>query len=101
MTGWVDVVTPQAYAKFLADHTGASTALGKEIFDGVCATCHGALGEGDYGPPLAGNGTIADPKALEQLLRNGKNKMPAVGATWNGDTMTSATTYLKERFGGG
>jgi cytochrome c oxidase subunit 2 len=102
MTGWVDVVTPAAYSKFLADHTGANNqVVGKEVFDAVCATCHGSLGEGDYGPTLVGNGTIADPKALEQLLRNGKNKMPAVGATWDQQTMDSATGYLKERFGGG
>jgi cytochrome c oxidase subunit 2 len=102
MTGWVDVVTPAAYSKFLADHSGANNqVVGKEVFDGVCATCHGSLGEGDYGPPLAGNSAIADQKALEDLLRNGKNKMPAVGATWDQQTMDSATGYLKERFGGG
>ncbi len=101
MTGWVDVVTPAAYAEFLAAHTGASTTLGKEVFDGVCATCHGLAGQGDYGPRLIGNGVVADPTALEQLLRNGKNAMPAVGKDWNDDTMKAATTYLKGRFGGG
>jgi cytochrome c oxidase subunit 2 len=101
MLGWVDVVTPAAYAKFLAVHTGASPVVGKEVFDGVCATCHGLAGQGDYGPSLVGNGTVADPTALEQLLRNGKNQMPAVGKDWNDDTMKAATTYLKERFGGG
>jgi cytochrome c oxidase subunit II len=102
MTGWVDVVTPAAYSKFLADHSGPSNrVVGKEIFDGVCATCHGLSGEGDYGPTLVGNGTIADPKALGQLLRDGKNRMPAVGATWDQQTMDAATGYLKERFGGG
>jgi cytochrome c oxidase subunit II len=101
MTGFVDVVTPAAYSKFLADHTGAATALGKEIFDGVCATCHGLSGQGDYGPRLVGNGVVADPKSLEQLLRAGKNKMPAVGASWSQDTMDAATSYLKGRFGGG
>jgi cytochrome c oxidase subunit 2 len=102
MTGWVDVVTPAAYARFLAAHTGMNNdVVGKEVFNGVCSTCHGSLGEGDYGPPLQGNATIADPSSLEQLLRNGKGKMPAVGATWDEQTMDSATAYLKERFGGG
>jgi hypothetical protein len=27
--------------------------------------------------------------------------MPAVGSTWNQQTMDSATAYLKGRFGGG
>ena len=101
MIGWVDVVTPAAYARFLASHTGASSAIGKEVFEGVCATCHGLSGQGDYGPPLVGNGTVADPNALEQLLRTGKNKMPAVGKDWDDETMQSATSYLKGRFGGG
>jgi cytochrome c oxidase subunit II len=101
MIGWVDVVTPGEYSRFLSQHTGASRVLGKEIFSGACATCHGLSGQGDYGPKLVGNGVVADPKALEQLLRNGKNKMPAVGATWDDNTMKAATTYLKGRFGGG
>ena len=101
MTGYVHVVTPTQYASFLAAHKGASPALGREVFQGVCATCHGFAGQGDYGPPLKGNAVVADPAQLEKLLREGKNKMPAVGATWDQETMTAATTYMKERFGGG
>jgi cytochrome c oxidase subunit II len=101
MTGRVDVVTPAAYARFLAAHTGATAIRGKEIFDGACATCHGLAGQGDYGPTLAGNTTIADTKGLEDLLRTGRNKMPAVGQTWDDTTMQAATAYLKGRFGGG
>jgi len=101
MTGWVDVVTPAAYSAFLAAHRGASTALGKEIFEGACATCHGLAGQGDYGPSLATSATVRDPKALADLLRTGKNKMPAVGKDWDQTTMDAATAYLKGRFGGG
>jgi cytochrome c oxidase subunit 2 len=101
MTGFVDVVPAAEYQSFLAAHAGASKALGKEIFDGVCATCHGLAGQGDYGPKLAGSAVVTDPKALEDLLRNGKNKMPPVGATWDPEVMQAATTYLKGRFGGG
>ena len=101
MTGFVDAVQPADYQSFLAAHAGASTALGKEIFEGACATCHGLAGQGDYGPKLAGNALLTDSKALEQLLRQGKNRMPAVGATWSPAVMQSATDYLKQRFGGG
>jgi cytochrome c oxidase subunit 2 len=101
MIGWVDVVGPAAYARFLAAHTGASSAIGREVFDGVCATCHGLSGQGDFGPRLIGNSTVADTQGLEQLLRNGKNEMPAVGKDWDDETMRAATTYLKGRFGGG
>lgn len=101
MTGYVDVVGPAAYARFLAAHKGASRALGKEVFEGVCATCHGFQGQGAYGPKLVGNALLSDPKALALLLKSGKNNMPAVGATWNADTIQAATAYLKQRFGGG
>jgi cytochrome c oxidase subunit 2 len=101
MIGWVDVVTPAAYAKFLAAHTGAAGTIGREVFDGVCATCHGLAGQGDFGPRLIGNSTIADTQGLEQLLRICKIEMPAVGKDWDDETMRAATTYLKGRFGGG
>jgi cytochrome c oxidase subunit II len=101
MVGVVDVVSNAEYQAFLGKHAGASAALGKEIFEGVCATCHGLAGQGDYGPKLAGSQALANRKALEDLLRNGKNKMPAVGATWDPQVMQAATTYLKEHFGGG
>ena len=38
--------------------------LGKEEFDGVCAKCHGLAGQGDIGPPLAGNPLLADRHGL-------------------------------------
>jgi cytochrome c oxidase subunit 2 len=101
MIGFVDVVRPAQFRRFLAAHTGTSRALGREIAVGVCASCHGLAGQGDYGPKIRGSAVVADPKALEALLRNGKNKMPPVGATWDEETMRSATTYLKEYYGGG
>ena len=102
MTGCVDVVTHRRRTGASSPRTaGASAALGKEVFEGVCATCHGLAGQGDYGPKLAGNAVVADPKALEQLLRQGGKSMPAVGKTWSDDAMKAATDYLKRRFGGG
>ena len=74
--------------------------VGKEVFYGVCASCHGFRGEGLIGPAIATNPTLNDPKALRQLLRNGFGKMPAVGATWDDRLMNDAVGYLKARFGG-
>ena len=100
MIGYVDVVRPNEYASFLAAHTGVNKTVAKEIAVGTCATCHGLAGQGDYGPKIRGSSVLSDPRALEALLRNGKNKMPAVGATWDDTTMRSATRYLKEYYGG-
>jgi predicted AlkP superfamily phosphohydrolase/phosphomutase len=74
--------------------------VAKEIAVGTCSVCHGLAGQGDYGPKIRGSSVLSDPRALEALLRNGKNKMPPVGATWDDTTMRSATRYLKEYYGG-
>ena len=100
MIGYVDVVRPNDYASFLAAHTGVNKTVAKEIAVGTCSVCHGLAGQGDYGPKIRGSSVLSDPKALEALLRNGKNKMPPVGATWDDTTMRSATRYLKEYYGG-
>ena len=100
MIGYVHVVQPSEYANFLAAHTGVNKTVAKEIAVGTCSVCHGLAGQGDYGPKIRGSSVLSDPKALEALLRNGKNKMPAVGATWDDATMRSATRYLKEYYGG-
>ena len=52
--------------------TQARGELGKETWEGVCAKCHGLAGEGGIGPRIAGSPTLADPAALENLVRNGR-----------------------------
>jgi cytochrome c oxidase subunit 2 len=101
MTGFVDVVSASEYRRFLAARREPGAVLGKEIADGVCATCHGLAGEGDYGPPIAGSAVLADEDALEQLLRQGGTRMPAVGKTWSPEVMETALDYLERRYRGG
>jgi len=97
----VAVVSRADYETFLATHRPSSPAVGQEIFTGTCAKCHGLAGQGDIGPKIAGSALLADPKGLETLLRQGKNKMPAVGKLWSDAQMKAALAYLKEHFGGG
>ena len=101
MIGFVDVVDPIEYRRFLGAHAPASRTVGKEVADGVCATCHGLAGQGDYGPPIAGSALLADRNGLEQLLRQGGTRMPAVGETWSPEVMQAAVAYLEQRYGGG
>jgi cytochrome c oxidase subunit 2 len=75
--------------------TGA-TELGKEQWEGVCAKCHGLSGEGGLGPRLAGSVVLADPAAIESVVRNGRRTMPAVGAGWTDEQMEALTSYLEE-----
>jgi len=91
MSGFVKVVSAQQRQ---------AVRVGKQVFYGVCASCHGFRGEGLIGPAIATNPTLNDPKALRRLLRNGFGKMPAVGATWDDKLTNDAVGYLKSRFGG-
>jgi cytochrome c oxidase subunit 2 len=97
----VAVVSRADYETFLATHQPSSSAVGQEIFAGTCAKCHGLAGQGDIGPKIAGSALLAQPQALEALLRQGGKKMPAVGKLWSEDQMKAALAYLKEHFGGG
>ena len=101
MIGYVDVVRPAITRASSPRTRGRTRPSRKEIVDGACAICHGLAGQGDYGPKIRGSSVLADPKALEALLRNGKNKMPAVGATWDDPSRCGPRRgYLKERYGG-
>jgi mono/diheme cytochrome c family protein len=83
-----------------AEQTTGSVELGKETWEGVCAKCHGLAGESGIGPRIAGSPTLANPQALEILLRHGRagpqGVMPAVGVDWNGQQIASLVAYLKE-----
>ncbi len=96
----VAVVSRAAYEEFLATHGAGSREVGKEVFTGVCAKCHGLSGQGYIGPKLAGNALLAQQQGLEDLLRNGKGRMPAVGKDWSDEQMKAATDYLKENLSG-
>ena len=97
----VVVVSPATFEGFLATHSPGSRAVGKETFNGVCAKCHGSLGQGAYGPKIAGSALLTQPQALRDLLRHGKNRMPAVGKDWSDAQMNALIRDLKGRFSGG
>jgi cytochrome c oxidase subunit 2 len=97
----VVVVSPATFNGFLASHAPGGRAVGKETFNGVCAKCHGSLGQGAYGPKIAGNATVADRAALETLLREGKGRMPAVGKDWSDAQINALFGDLKQRFSSG
>ena len=81
--GTVVAESQAAYDAYLA--TLAPT-IGKQDWSGVCATCHGNLGQGGYGPNIATNSLLVQAGALARILRNGfvgsAGAMPPVGDTW-------------------
>jgi cytochrome c oxidase subunit 2 len=104
MLASVEVLSPDAFDAWLAEREEQQAAntspLGEELWEATCAKCHGADGDGGYGPPIAGSDLLDDPDAVEQLLREGRGQMPPVGRDWNDDQMEAITTYLEANVGG-
>jgi cytochrome c oxidase subunit 2 len=101
MLAAAEVLPPDAYASWVGNRVRDAAALGEETFNGVCAKCHGLAGQGDIGPNIAQSGTIADSKALANVIRNGTGKMPAVGKDWPQRQLDATIAYLQKRFGKG
>ena len=80
-----------------AQETGDSD-LGEQIFDGVCAKCHGDQGQGLIGPGFSAS-TVSSAESVAEIVRNGRGKMPVVGEEWSDQQMKALTDYLRERFG--
>jgi cytochrome c oxidase subunit 2 len=96
MDGVVNVVPPSQGTASPA----VGAALGKQVFQGVCASCHGLSGQGGIGPAISTSSTLQDKAALAQLVKNGAGQMPAVGNTWDDRLVNALSAYLKQRFGG-
>lgn len=79
-----------------AQETGDSD-LGEQIFNGVCAKCHGDRGQGLIGPGFSA-ATVSNAASVAEIVRNGRGKMPAVGEGWDDRQMEALTNYLRERF---
>src|SRR5437868_2160656 len=75
--------------------------IGKQIGKGVCATCHGNLGQGGYGPPISSSTLLTQTAGLIGILRNGfdtparPGAMPPVGDTWPQGEINALTAYVK------
>jgi len=103
MIAYVKVLPATEYDAWVQRRVHSLSEVGRETFQGVCATCHGLSGQGDIGPPIPTSPLLADRGAMTLLLRNGRNRMPAVGKTWTDAQLSATLDYLQERFhaGGG
>jgi cytochrome c oxidase subunit II len=97
MTATVLVQSSQGYQNYISK-TAAAT-LGKQEWAGVCATCHGNLGQGGYGPAIQTNSILKQERALSGIVRNGLTgtigAMPPVGDTWSGVQLVALAKYVK------
>ena len=105
MTASVEAMPREEFDAWLEEEAEAqengTSDLGEETFTGACAKCHGPEGEGDIGPALKGNGLLADPETVEDVVRNGRRTMPPVGTDWEQRQMDALTEYLEEELLGG
>jgi cytochrome c oxidase subunit 2 len=97
MLATVRAESAQAYQTYISKT--AATTIGRQEWTGVCAMCHGNLGQGGYGIAIANNATLAQASALEGILRNGvtgtQGAMPPVGDTWTKAQIDALVAYVK------
>ena len=107
-------------ASFAILHSEPSKAIaagadGKAIYDGKCAACHQATGQGTPGvfPPLAGNAnvTASNPHDIIDAVKNGLNKpkqiagkqysggMPAWKGQLSDAEIAAVITYVRSAWG--
>jgi len=76
---------------------------GEKVFQGNCAVCHQTSGEGmpPTFPALKGSILVMQAPAEEQvdLILNGRNVMPAFGATLSDLELAAVITYTKNAWG--
>jgi len=96
MLAAVEVLPEREFDAWLEARETETSELGEEEWVGVCAKCHGDTGEGGIAPRLAGSPILLDPEALEELVRNGRGEMPAVGADWTEEQVDALAAYLEE-----
>jgi cytochrome c oxidase subunit 2 len=98
MLATVVAETPTQYQAYVSKTAPAT--IGQQEWGGVCATCHGNLGQGGYGPDIANNSLLTQTSALTGILRNGftgsLGAMPPVGDTWTSAQVHALAAYVKK-----
>ncbi|HEU5214094.1 MAG TPA: cytochrome c oxidase subunit II [Gaiellaceae bacterium] len=100
MHATVAAESQQAYDQYVS--TTAKQTIGKQIWTGVCATCHGNLGQGGYGPAISSSTLLTQTSGLLGILRNGfdtparPGAMPPVGDTWTQAETNALAAYVKK-----
>ena len=100
MLAEVEVLPEDEFDAWLEERDAAqaegTSELGAELWQGVCAKCHGLAGEGGIARAIAGSAILSDAAQVEDIVRNGRRTMPAVGSGWSEEQMDALTTYLRE-----
>jgi cytochrome c oxidase subunit 2 len=104
MLAEIEVVPPEEFDAWLeqreSQQRSGTSDLGEEVYLGACAKCHGADGKGDIGPAFT-PANVSQARNVEQIVRNGRRRMPAIGEEWEDFQMEALTDYLRDRFASG
>jgi mono/diheme cytochrome c family protein len=102
---------PAPVAHSLRVAGGDEPTLGKQIFEGACASCHNWNGAGSLTPlaTLTGSRAVNDPSAtnVAQVVISGANRrttqgfgfMPAFGVAYSDTEIAAVANYVTARFG--
>jgi cytochrome c oxidase subunit 2 len=99
MTATVVAESRRSYERYLS--TVARGTIGQQEWGGVCATCHGNLGQGGYGPAISSSALLTSQSSLVGILRMGLDTsrpgaMPRVGITWTKGQIAALAAYVKK-----
>lgn len=76
----------------------AEDASGEEIYDQLCANCHGENLSGGLGPALGpGSNSAARPdEFLEVSIMNGRGSMPSFSSSLDDAQLDRLVSYIRE-----
>ena len=91
----VEVLPGDEFGRWLDGRAGDLRALGEEEWNGVCAKCHRLGDEPQLIGPSLTSAQLDDAAQLEELVRNGRGKMPAVGRGWSDEQIRALVEYAR------
>ncbi len=77
------------------EETILTTGDGAALFAQTCAACHGARGEGKGGLGNPLRGRALPPAYIKEVVRRGRNKMPALPYI-RGEAIENVARYVNE-----
>jgi cytochrome c oxidase subunit 2 len=92
----VEVMAAQDFERWVEGRASAPDELGEEEFNGVCTKCHRLGNEKQLIAPNLSAAQLENAERLEQVVRNGGVKMPAVGRGWTDEQMRALTDYARQ-----
>ncbi len=80
--------------KMIASMEQAQLVQGRQFFTQSCASCHGANGQGAFGPAVRGE-KKSDAQVAAIITAGVKGRMPAFGSKYNGQQTQALVAYVR------